>query len=89
MIPSTRFAECAHPWRPHVRDGLCAECAEAKPPKEEPVKLIDPWSDEYRRTRADRYLNPERYERDPPWFLTFMVVVGMIVGYIVTAILFF
>lgn len=95
MIPATRFAECRHPWREHVRDGLCAECATEKDQtrKEEDVRLIDPWSDEARRIAADRYLHPERYEKaekeDDKWFLTFMIVVGMIVGYVITAIVFF
>ncbi len=92
-FPSTRFAECAHPWRPHVRDGYCAERAEAKglkPPKEETMKLHDPWDPEHRRRRANQYYR-ENYEgeeppKDPPWFLTFMIIVGMLVAYIITAI---
>ena len=53
------------------------------------MRLVDPWSDEARRRAAVRHLHPERYEKDPPSFLIFMVVVGMIVGYIITVIMAF
>ncbi|WP_420616423.1 hypothetical protein [Candidatus Palauibacter sp.] len=55
------------------------------------MKLHDPWSQEYGRYLADRLRHPEDYEneKDPPWFLSFMIVLGVIVAYFIVAFLAF